>query len=100
MAHRSLWLLAASAQLTGLDEGGAAARAQVTIRGGDTLKEGPGEATEAKGAWVAQLVEHLPSAQVMIPGSWDGAWCQALCSAGSLLLPLPAAPPACALSNK
>ena len=21
--------------------------------------------------WVAQLVKHLPSAQVMIPGSWD-----------------------------
>ena len=23
------------------------------------------------GAWVAQSVEHLPSAQVVIPGSWD-----------------------------
>ena len=32
------------------------------------------------GAWVAQLVEHLPLAQVMIPGSWDP------CSARSLLL--------------
>jgi len=35
------------------------------------------------GVWVAQWVEHLPSAQVMIPGSW------APCSAGSLLLSLP-----------
>ena len=34
----------------------------------------------------------------MIPGSWDGAPYRALCSAGSLLLPLPllAVPPACA----
>lgn len=24
-------------------------------------------------AWVAQWVEHLPSAQVLTPGSWDGA---------------------------
>jgi len=23
------------------------------------------------GAWVAQMVERLPMAQVMIPGSWD-----------------------------
>ncbi|XP_059248681.1 thiamine transporter 2-like isoform X2 [Mustela nigripes] len=30
------------------------------------------------GAWVAQWVKHLPSAQVMIPGSWDGAPHQAL----------------------
>ena len=41
-----------------------------------------------------------PSAQVMIPVSWDQAWHQASCSKGRLLLPLPlpAAPPACALS--
>jgi len=49
------------------------------------------------GAWVAQMVKHLPLAQVMIPGSWDGApaW-------GSLLGGEPASPstvpPACALS--
>jgi len=51
---------------------------------------------------VGQLVKYLPSAQVMIPGSWDQAWCQALCSVGILLLPLPllAALPACALSVK
>ena len=30
--------------------------------------------------------EHLPWAQVVIPGSWDGA---PICSAGTLLLPLP-----------
>ena len=24
-----------------------------------------------QGTWVAQLVKHLPCAQVMIPGSWD-----------------------------
>ena len=39
------------------------------------------------------VVEHLPSAQVVIPGFWDGAPHQAPCSAGSLLLllsmPLP-----------
>ena len=36
--------------------------------------------------WLRQ-VKHLPLAQVMIMGSWDGAlW--APCSGGSLLLPL------------
>ena len=35
------------------------------------------------GTWVAQLVEHLPSAQVVIPGSWDQV----------LLLPLPVSLP-------
>jgi len=61
-----------------------------------------------RGAWVAQLVKGLPLAQVMIPGSGDRAPSPDVCSAGSLLvpLPLPAAPPACAralslsLSNK
>ena len=41
------------------------------------------------GAWVAQSIKHLPSAQVMIPGSWDRALHQAPCSVGGLLLPLP-----------
>jgi len=41
------------------------------------------------GAWVAQLVKRLPSAQVMVPGSWDGAPHWAPCLAGGLLLPLP-----------
>ena len=49
-------------------------------------------------AWVTQSVKHLPLAQVMIPGSWDRALHGAPCLAGSLLLPLPACPPACALS--
>ena len=40
-------------------------------------------------AWVAQSVKHLPLAQLMISGSWDRAPHQALCSARSLLLPLP-----------
>ena len=40
-------------------------------------------------AWVAQSVKCLPSAQVMISGSWDRAPCWAPCSARSLLLPLP-----------
>ena len=38
---------------------------------------------------MAQLVKHLPLAQVMILGSWDRAPHRAPCSAGSLLLPLP-----------
>ena len=50
------------------------------------------------GAWVAQSVECLPSAQVMSPGSWDRAPHRAPCSMESLLLPLllPAALPPCA----
>jgi len=35
------------------------------------------------------VVEHLPSAQVTISGSWDRAPHRAPCSAESLLLPLP-----------
>ena len=54
------------------------------------------------GAWVAQWVKPLPSAQVMIPGSWNGAPHPhlALCSAGNLLPPppLPASLPTCDLS--
>jgi len=38
---------------------------------------------------VAQSAKRLPSAQVMISGSWDRVLPQAPCSAGSLLLPLP-----------
>ena len=49
-----------------------------------------------EGAWVAQPVKHLPSAQVMIPGSWDPVPRSAPGPAGSLLLPLPL-PPICAL---
>ena len=41
-----------------------------------------------EGAWVAQLIKHLPSAQVMISESWDRAPRWASCSGGSLLLPL------------
>ena len=40
------------------------------------------------GTWVAQSVKYLPSAQVMISGSWDPAPHWAPCSVGSLLLPL------------
>ena len=47
---------------------------------------------------MAHLVKRLPSAQVMIPGSWDGALGQAPCSAGSLLLPLPLLLPSLVLS--
>ena len=41
------------------------------------------------GTWVAQSDKPLPLAQVMILGPWDQASHWALCSAGSLLLPLP-----------
>lgn len=53
------------------------------------------------GSWVAQLVKPLPSAQLVILGSWNGALCQAPCSVRNLLLPflpLLTAPPSCALS--
>ena len=52
--------------------------------------------------WLSGL-KPLPSAQVMNPGSWDGAPHRALCSAGSLLsLSLPASLPTgdLCLSNK
>ena len=39
--------------------------------------------------WVAQWIKYLPSAQVMISGSGNGAPHQGPCSVGSLLLPLP-----------
>ena len=45
------------------------------------------------GAWVAQLLEPLPSAQIMISGSWVRALLRAPGSVGSLLLPLPLALP-------
>ena len=49
------------------------------------------------GTWMAQLVKGLPSAQVMIPESWDQVLHWAPCPGGSLLLPLPLSlPPACA----
>lgn len=44
----------------------------------------------------AQLVERLPSAQVVIVGSWDQVPCRSPCSMGIPLLPLLAASPACA----
>ena len=47
------------------------------------------EHTQNTGAWVAHRAKRLPSAWVMIPGSWDQAPHQAPCSARSLLLPLP-----------
>ena len=60
--------------------------------------------TWCEGCECAQLVERLPSAQVRIwiLGSWDQVLHQAPYPVGSLLLllPLPAAPLACALSLK
>lgn len=41
-----------------------------------------------RGAWVAQLVWHLSSVQVLILGFWDGALRQYPCSVANLLLPL------------
>ena len=52
------------------------------------------------GRLLAQSVKRLPLAQVMILQSWDQALCQAPCSVESLLLPLPAALPAYAVSVK
>ena len=51
-----------------------------------------------KGACVAQSVKHLPTAHVMVPGSWDRAPHQAPCSLGSLLVPLSLLLPMYALS--
>jgi len=50
------------------------------------------------GAWVAQLVKRLPSAQVMIPESQDRVPHRAPCSAGSLPPPLTLPPLTCSLS--
>ena len=41
-----------------------------------------------QGTWGAQPPKCLPSAQVMVPGSWDQVLCGATCSAENLLLPL------------
>ena len=49
-----------------------------------------------RGACVVQLAKCLPYAQVLILGSWDQYLCWALCSEGSVLLPLPLSP-ACLL---
>ena len=43
----------------------------------------------AEGCLGGSVLGHLPSAQVMISGSWNGDPCWAPCSVGSLLLPLP-----------
>ena len=54
---------------------------------------------EFQGCLVTQLVKHLPSAQVMISGSWDQAPHPAPCFVGSLLLPLsPLLPCSCPFS--
>ena len=54
-----------------------------------TLTERDKSTSRLRDAWVAQSVRHLPSAQIMIPESWDPAPHWAPCSAGSRLLPLP-----------
>ena len=56
-----------------------------------------------QGLLSAQLVKCLPSTQVVLSLSWDGALCLASCSAGSLLLSLPLLLPttySLSLSNK
>ena len=51
-----------------------------------------------RGAWVAQLVKHLPLAQVMIPGSWNRAPESVSLLSGESASPHSAPPPAPALS--
>ena len=48
-----------------------------------------------RGTWMIQSVKLLPSAQVMIPGSWDQALHQTPCSVRSLLLSLCCSPHSC-----
>ena len=55
----------------------------------DTTKPILHKAMTFRGLWVAQSIKRLPSAQVMILGSWNRVSCRAPCSAGSLLLFLP-----------
>ena len=49
-----------------------------------------------RGTWVAQLVKCLPSAQMMIPGSWDRAPLGSLLSGQPASLS-PSIPPTCTL---
>ena len=55
---------------------------------------------QSRGAWGAQSVKHLPSAPVMIPGSWDRVprwgWGESLLS-GESASPSPSAPHSCSL---
>ena len=62
---------------------------------GDKGHQTPEKTNGGQGSWVAQWVSHLPLAQIMIPGPWDGAPNRAPCSGGALLLPLslPLLPP-------
>ena len=69
-----------------------------------TYAEGNGEndiyrnVPKDQSGWLS--VKHLPLAQIMILGSWDSVLNWAPCSAGNLLLRLPATPSVCALSVK
>ena len=61
-------------------------------KGWETRLQARARKVVVPGAWGAQSVKHLPAAQAVISGTWDRAPNQALCSVGSLLLSLPAAP--------
>jgi len=63
------------------------------------MKE-PNLKAKIRGTWVAQSIKCLPTAQIMIPGSWDRALCIGRGAFFSLSLCPPPFPHLRSLSNK